>query len=293
MSETQKTRTKNKKSPIIILLTSKFFWLVIVFLLIVLIIAKTAYDLVEEARSIYEGLPEEAGYENLDIDINLLSRDEYNFLSYSDDKYETRRGIDVSEHQASIDWEKVSESGVEFAIIRLGYTGNDTGTKYLDVEFEENVKGAARNGIDVGVYYFSQAITVEEAIEEAKFVCEHLRGKDIKMPVAFDMEPLTGTESDRISGLSMREITEIADAFCTVVEKHGYDTLIYGNPTWIYSHFNLSLLTHRKIWLAHYNHATKFPYKYVIWQYSDSGTIEGISTGVDLNIQFIEKKQNP
>lgn len=286
----QKGNTENRKSILRLILTSKFFWLVVAFLLILGTVIKIASDMVEEARSTYEGLPAEGGYPLSDISDQGFSLSDSFFLSYEDDNYYSRQGIDVSEHQGSIDWELVASDGIEFAFIRLGYTGNDTGTKYLDAYYEENIKGARNAGLDVGVYYFSQAITVEEAIEEAKFVCDNLRGKKIDLPVVFDMEPVTDTANDRIANLTMREITEIADAFCTVIEKHGYDSLIYGNPSWIYRNFNLSLLTERKLWLAHYTTYTYFPYKYYYWQYTDSGRVNGIETNCDMNIQFVEKE---
>ncbi len=280
---------KKNKNIFVRVFTSKFFWLVIVFLLALMAVLYYASVEIEKARSTYSGLPEEGGYPYSTIKSEGFYRDEYNFLAYEDEEYYTRRGIDVSEHQGEIDWEKVAESGVQFAMVRLGYTGNNTGEMNLDAWFEVNVKNARKAGIDVGVYYFAQARTVEEAIAEAQFVCKNLRGKNINMPVVFDMEPLTNTEDDRIHGLTMIEVTEIADAFCEVVEKHGYEALIYGNPSWIYSRYNLSLLTSRKLWLAHYTEFSGFPYKYEFWQYTDSGSIEGIETDVDLDLQFVKK----
>lgn len=284
-----KQNPKKDKSILRLLLTSKFFWLVIIFLLIIGIVIKVAADMIEEARSTYSGLPDENGYPLSTITDEGFSLDENYFLVYEDDNYYSRHGIDVSEHQGYIDWDLVAEQGVEFAMIRLGYTGNDTGSKYLDACFEDNYKGAKKNGIDVGVYYFSQAISVEEAISEAQFVCENLKGKKINMPVVFDMEPIHENSKDRIANLTMKEITEITDAFCDIVEKHGYDALMYGNPSWIYKNLNLSLLTGRKLWLAHYVSYTQFPYEFVMWQYTDSGYISGIGTKVDLDIQFIKK----
>jgi len=282
-------RTK-KKSIVLRMLTSRFLWLIIVFALIVGAVIKMAQDKIEEARSTYGGLSEEGGVEYSFVEANGFSRDEYNFLSYEDDEYYTRRGIDVSAFQGDIDWNAVKESGVEFVMIRVGYRGYETGTIYLDEKFEQNIDGANAAGIDVGVYFFSQAITVEEAIEEAQFVCEQIKHKTISMPVAFDMEPNTYSESDRIHYLTIREITELSDAFCTVVEKHGYDPIIYGNPAWIHNNLNLSLINGREIWLAHYTDYSRFPYKYKLWQYTDSGVVGGIGTLVDLDLQFIKKQ---
>jgi len=234
----------------------------------------------------YTGLSEEKGYPMSTLDIDNMFYDEYDFRSYEDENYTSRRGIDVSEHQGYIDWERVKECGVEFAIIRLGFSSYDDGSLHMDTWYEDNIAMARDAGIDVGVYFFSQATTVEEAVNEAKFVLEHVPSK-LEMPIAFDMEPVT--EADRIAGLGMREKTEIADAFCSVIEKNGYQSIIYGNPTWIYTSCNLSLLTGRSLWLAHYTFWSGFPYEYAIWQYSSEGTLDGISTSVDLNMQLVRK----
>ncbi|MCR4667965.1 MAG: glycoside hydrolase family 25 protein [Clostridia bacterium] len=234
----------------------------------------------------YTGLKEEKGFPMAQLNVDNMFYDEYNFRSYEDEHYKSRRGIDVSEHQGYIDWEKVKDSGVQFAFIRLGFSSYDDGSLHMDTWYEDNISRARDAGIDVGVYFFSQATTVEEAIEEARFVIEHLPSK-LEMPVAFDMEPVT--DHDRIAVLGMREKTEIADAFCSVIEKNGYKSIIYGNPTWIYSGLNLSLLSGRELWLAHYTFWSGFPYEYAIWQYSSEGTLEGISTSVDLNMQLVRK----
>lgn len=276
---------------------SKFFWLTVLFIAIICLVIFIAESKIaaarEEAReatlNIYPGLPAEGGFPTTVIYPEYFYRDEYNFLAYEDDTYYTRRGIDVSEHQGEIDWEAVRESGVEFAMIRLGYSASYSGNMYLDKYFEANYEGAKAAGIEVGVYYFSQAINVEEAIEEAKLVCENIKDKDITMPVAYDMEPVSWTTDDRIHVLGMPEITEITDAFCTIIENHGYETVVYGNPSWIFNNVNLSLLPERNIWMAHYTENPSFPYKYVMWQYSSTGIIGGIDTLVDLDLLFVKK----
>ncbi len=244
---------------------------------------------VEERLNHYEGLSNTGGFPTAKYDGNKYFQDEFNFRAYSDGTYESKRGIDVSEHNGEIDWAAVKESGVEFVMIRLGYRGAESGAIFDDVRFEEYAKGAKKHGIEIGVYFFSQAINTDEAVEEAAYVCKKVRNKKITMPIAFDMEEVPGIEG-RIMGLSMEEKTEIADAFCQVVENHGYDSLIYGNPTWIYGGLNLSLIPNRKLWLAHYMPATGFPYEYAMWQYSDEGVIGGICTVADLNIFYVKKE---
>lgn len=280
---------KNNKSVVRMVFTSKFFWLTFIFILILIIVISVAYKMIEDARNIYDGLGPEKGFPMSEIDTGLFIRDEQGFLSYDDGKIKSVMGVDVSEYQGEIDWERVKEEGIEFAIIRLGYSSTTDGKIHMDDYYQSNIKNAKAAGIKVGVYFFSQAITVDEAMEEAKYVCKEIRGKGITMPVIFDMEPVAHVEENRISDLTMYEKTEIADAFCSVIEKHGYTPLIYGNPSWIYSSINLSLVTHRDIWLAHYAEVSPFPYRYVMWQYTDSGTVDGINTLCDLDIWFIEK----
>ena len=208
-------------------------------------------------------------------------------LSYEDEQYETLTGIDVSVFQGEIDWEAVKADGVDFAIIRLGYRGSSDGHLYLDKCFKKNIKGAKKAGLDIGVYFFSQATTPEEAIEEARFVLKKIRGKGVNYPIAFDMEPIDGTE--RAADLTVKEKTEIADAFCQVIKRNGYTPVIYGNPQWLYGHIDLSYLTEYDTWLAHYAHTTHYEQPFKMWQYTDSGNVAGIDGAVDMNLYFIEK----
>ncbi len=262
--------------------------MVLLFIGILLIIGWIISVLVGYSRqNDYEGLTAEAGFPMSNYDSNNFYTDKYGFLDYKGNDMNTRRGIDVSEYQDEIDWKKVKAAGVDFAMIRLGYSGYVAGEIVTDEYFEKNIKGATEAGIDVGVYFFSQAVTVDEAIEEANFVLDNIENVEVEMPIAFDMEYVTETE-DRIYALNMYEKTEIADAFCSIIENNGYRPVIYGNPSWIYKSLNLSLIPHREIWLAHYTNRTDFPYEYCMWQYSSSGVVDGIDTQCDLNI-YLEK----
>lgn len=230
------------------------------------------------------GLPKEIGYNQYDLS-GFYEED--GFLHYEDETYTSLVGIDVSYYQEDIDWQKVADSGVDFAMIRLGFRGYDNGELAIDDRYRENLRGARSAGLDVGVYFFSQAVTVEEAVEEARFVVRHIRGKGVDMPVVFDMEPIEG--ADRITDLTDMERTEIADAFCQIIEKNGYRPMVYGNPHWLYNYIDLSYLTRYDTWLAHYGTETDYPYSFRMWQYTDSGYVDGISGGVDLNVYLIEK----
>lgn len=208
-------------------------------------------------------------------------------LSYEDEHARTLTGIDVSVFQGGIDWEAVKADGVDFAIIRLGYRGSGDGGIYLDEYFKQNIKGAKKAGLDIGVYFFSQAITPEEAIEEARFVVKKIRGKGVNYPVAFDMEPMDGTE--RAANLTVKQKTEIADAFCQVIKRNGFTPMVYGNPQWLYGHIDLSYLTEYDTWLAHYASSTHYEHPFKMWQYTDSGIVDGIEGPVDMNLYFVEK----
>lgn len=234
----------------------------------------------------YTGLEDPEDYPLSELDMNCVYRNDDGFRVYDDGKVKGIPGIDVSAYQKSIDWRRVKNAGAEFAIIRLGYSSASDGSLHLDSRYEENIKGALDAGIKVGVYFFSQAITTDEAVKEAEFVAKNLRGYDITGPVAFDMEPVG--EGDRIEVLTAEDKTEIADAFCRAIESFGYSSMIYGNPSWISNHLNLSYLSDHSIWLAHYTWATDYPYKFVMWQYSSEGKVDGIEGNVDLNMYFVK-----
>lgn len=234
----------------------------------------------------YKGLEDPEDYPLSQLDMDYVYRGEDGFRRYDDGKVKAIPGIDVSEFQNKVNWEKVKKAGAEFAIIRLGYSSAGDGSLHLDARYEENIKGALDAGIKVGVYFFSQAIDTDEAVSEAEYVAKHLRGYDITGPVAFDMEPVG--EDDRIEDLTRDDKTEIADAFCRAIESHGYRSMIYGNPSWISNHLNLSYLTDHNIWLAHYTWATDYPYEFAMWQYSSEGKVDGIKGNVDLNMYFGE-----
>lgn len=254
-------------------------------------IGSTVIALVCVFAVIYASLGRYGGLGELkDIPLNEYSMDsiytDNGIRFYEDDSYQSVAGIDVSYHQNSIDWEKVKASGVDFAMIRVGYRGYETGEIVLDSMFNENISGARKAGLDVGVYFFSQAITPEEAIEEARFTVRHIRGKGVRYPVAFDMEPING--ADRITHLTTEEKTQIADAFCNVIDRNFYTPMIYGNYYWLQNDIELEYLTEYDTWLAHYAEETSYPYKYKFWQYTETGTVPGVDGYVDINICFVE-----
>lgn len=198
----------------------------------------------------------------------------------------SRVGVDVSEHQHYVDWHAVVNDGIEFAFIRVGNRGTSEGAIMADEYYNYNIDAAIAAGLDVGVYFFSQSVTEEEAIEEANYVLEKIRGKNLTYPVVYDHEPIPGTSS-RADGLSVEQMTANARAFCETIEDAGYNVMIYGNSRDL-NRYNLSELSEWGVWLARYE--TSAPDRssgFSIWQYTNSGRVDGIDTAVDLNIHFL------
>lgn len=214
---------------------------------------------------------------------------EKGFLEYYENNVKVSlTGIDVSKWQYDIDWKKVAKAGVDYAIIRLGYRGTAAaGNCAMDPYFEQNIKGALDAGLQVGVYYFTQAITVAEAIEEANIVIDALKGYNITFPVVYDTEY---REDGRANDLSNELRTACAKAFCDTVLAAGYTPVVYSSTNWSILDLNLEDLQGYDLWYAYYGNPEDlyFPYEYTMWQYTDKGKVDGIETSVDLNISFMD-----
>ena len=213
-------------------------------------------------------------------------RTENGFPVYTGDAYDTKLGVDVSEHQWEVDWQTVAQT-VDFAYIRLGYRGYTEGGLFLDPWYEKNITGAAAAGLDTGVYFFSQAINVGEAVEEAEYVMEHLRGFRVNMPVIYDWERVD--QEARTDGLSEQTMTDCAVAFCRTLENAGYDAGIYFNRKLGYHGFDLSRLADYSFWISAPGDFPDFYYASEFWQCSFTASIPGISGEADLNMRLIPK----
>lgn len=196
-------------------------------------------------------------------------------------------GIDVSKYQGDIDWEQVKASGVEYAIIRLGYRGMNEGTLELDPYYFDNVKEAAAAGVKIGIYFFSQAKNTEEAVEEAEFVLQHIQEYAITYPVVFDTEEVT-TYDARANGLSRTERTDCCIAFCEKIKEAGYTPMIYANTRYMVMGLELERLNEYDKWFAYYGSSHIFPYEFTMLQYSDTGRVPGIDGDVDLDVSFVD-----
>lgn len=209
-------------------------------------------------------------------------------LDYDDENYTSRLGIDVSYHNGDIDWEAVKKTGIDFAIVRAGYRGYQEGKLKMDPQFRTNIEGAKDVGLDVGVYFFSQAITPEEAREEADYLLELIEGYEIDLPIVFDYEH-NEVGIDRIANVSREEKTIITLTFCRHIEKAGYQPMIYASSKLFDAEFDLQYFADYPLWVADYHHYPQFDYEFDIWQYTNQGKINGIPTDVDMNLYLIEK----
>ena len=227
--------------------------------------------------------PEGEPVDNI-YDMTLFAPDGQGYMTYAGGAA-GHLGIDVSSHQKEIDWGQVAAAGVEFAMIRAGYRGYTKGTLNEDPYFRQNIQGALAAGLKVGVYFFSQAITVEEALEEARYTLQLIQSYPITFPVVFDWEE-QDKDTSRTQGTEEEVITACAIAFCETVKAAGYTPMFYASPSKAYK-LDLGYLSGYPFWLAHYTKdmvPTSYKYHFDIWQYTSKGSIPGIDGNVDVNI---------
>ena len=224
------------------------------------------------------------------VPVNPLGTEDFAAGQYTGSDYIVREGIDVSEHQGLIDWEAVAEDGIDFAIIRAGYRGYSEGGLFADDYFFKNMNGAVENGIDTGVYFFSQATSPEEAVEEAEFLIEEMLSlyipETFALPIFYDWESIS-TDDARTDGLSGDVITECALAFCGKLSEAGYSPGVYAYRNLGYFSYDLPRMTHLTWWMAALNDYPDFYYAHDFWQYTITGSVEGIEGDVDKNLMFV------
>ena len=229
----------------------------------------------------------------VDTSLRMNTRDNANFYEkngrtyYDDGVSQVRYGIDVSSHQGEIDWAAVAADGIDFAIIRCGFRGYGQGSLNEDPYFHQNIQGALANGLDVGVYFFSQALSEAEAREEAAYTLELIRGYDIRFPVVFDWEIVPNTGS-RTRGYAKKDVADFLNAFSQVIAAEGYTPMAYFNPSLAYLHMDLAQAQNYDGWLAHYVSRTDYRYDYQMWQYGSSGTVKGVKGRCDMDIAFVD-----
>jgi GH25 family lysozyme M1 (1,4-beta-N-acetylmuramidase) len=220
------------------------------------------------------------------LDNSLFSYDENGWKTYlgSDD---VTVGIDVSAYQYDIDWQAVADSGIDFAMIRVGFRGwGKTGSLNIDKYALQNLQGAIDAGLDVGVYFFSQALNTAEAEAEAELVLDIIKDYNITYPVVFDWEEI-GNSSARTNGMTKTAITDCALAFCEKIEAAGYTPMVYYYKYLGLVKYDLTRIHGRyDVWFAQVTSLPNYPYEFQMWQYATDGTVPGITGGVDMNICF-------
>lgn len=246
-------------------------FLVLLMVLVLVSVFKEGYSLrTEDDFSEIQGYLEEI--RNRDRDIrNKLEVKEIN---------KTVKGIDVSSFQGDINWDKVKESGVEFVMVRCGYRNLTNEEIHEDSKFRYNISEANRVGIPVGVYFYSTAISEKEVLEEASFVLNLIKDYDVIYPVVYDFELFN---QKRTVGFNDKYINDNALRFLDYMIAHGYMGMLYTNLNAIKYHWNLDNFNGYKLWYAQYIDVATYEGKYDMWQYSDSGRIDGIVGNVDLN----------
>ncbi len=213
-------------------------------------------------------------------------------VTYTGTAYRVLQGIDVSTFQQDIDWQAVADSGIAFAVIRAGYRGYGKGTIVEDDRFRQNVAGARAAGLHVGLYFFSQAVTPEEAAEEAQWLVDAARDYQIDMPLVFDWENIDQStvaagDTVRTAAMTGEDVTACAVAFCETVTAAGYDAAVYGNRWQGYYDYDFTQLKDYAFWVSAPGTADDFYYAHDFWQYSYDGTVPGISGSVDRDLWFV------
>ena len=228
-----------------------------------------------------------------DIPLNNYQKDKFyyqdNLLYYQDNNYTSTAGIDISAHNQEVDFKKLKANGFSFVFIRLGYRGYTEGGLFLDEKFNDYYREAKDSGLDIGIYFFSQAINENEALEEAKFVLKNLRNKELDLPIVYDYEEIDYSNS-RMAHLGRKERSLNALSFLNYIKDSGHEVLLYTNQDWINNYYDLELLGQFPIWFAQYDKLPSFPYHYEYLQYSESGEIDGVKGKADLNICSIPNK---
>lgn len=226
------------------------------------------------------------------VPVSTLTQEEFSadgdVVRYGGTRYRAAQGVDVSYYQGEIDWPAVAASGVEFAFIRAGYRGYTHGDITEDERFRENAQGALNAGLRIGLYFFSQAVTVEEAEAEAQWLLDAAEDLRITLPLVFDWEPIGGETGEiRTDGMTGAETTACARAFCDVIAAAGYDPCIYFSRWQGYYDYDLSQLTDCTFWVSGTGAWDDFYYAHTFWQYTFTGMVDGIPAAVDRDIWFV------
>ncbi|MBP3367567.1 MAG: glycoside hydrolase family 25 protein [Treponema sp.] len=217
-----------------------------------------------------------------------LFRREKSKMFYDGAGFSVRQGVDISRHDKDVDWKKLRAGGYDFVILRAAWRGYQSGILHEDEHFKRNIRGALDAGLDVGVYVFSQAVSDEEALEEAEFVLELIRGYSITLPVVYDPENIAWEEA-RTDCVSAGQFTRNAVLFCERVREAGYEPMVYANLTWQTMRLDLEQLSGCKMWYADYSDVPQTPYHFDYWQHYSPKRVPGVRRKCDVNIMIVRE----
>lgn len=297
-------RVRKKSKGILILVMMTFFLIGLVMGMLIIHFA-TRHEVEEVEQQLKMTVTEERKVTNVYIPkrervIGQIAKNGYKtenfrldngYMAYFDDEDNkiSHLGIDISYHAQMVDWDKLAASDVEFVMLRCGYRGYTEGGLVKDEKFEEYAAEANRVGIKLGVYFFTQSVTVEEAIEEAEFVLNLIKDYNIEYPVALDTEYINDDSArTNTEDISDELRSEMAIAFCEKIKEAGYYPVIYASENWMRRDMNLEMLNTYDFWAAQYQEDNDFLYDFTIWQYTDKGSVPGIDTNVDMDISMVD-----
>jgi GH25 family lysozyme M1 (1,4-beta-N-acetylmuramidase) len=221
---------------------------------------------------------------NYDVERFLLDDDGY--MRYSDENIASSKlVIDISSHQGVIDWETLKTSQVDALMIRLGYRGYTAGSLAMDDYYITNITAANEWDIPAGVYFYTQAVSYEEGVEEANYVLQNIADYDISCPVVIDTEKME-VDDARANDITNEARTDAVVGFCETIKAAGYTPMIYANRNWYAESLDMDRLGDYELWLAQYSNIPDFPYLFKGWQYTSEGSIPGITGDVDINVWF-------
>ena len=250
--------------------------------------AKETFQFVDVKGVEYEApLLENVPMNTYDYDL-LSKKNGYPCYTDKDGKVISKLGIDVSEYQNPVNWQQVKNAGVEYVMIRVGYRGyGEEGRLVEDAMFRSHMEGAVAAGLEVGVYFFSQAINEKETLEEVQFVLDRIKEYPVTYPVVYDTEEIKDDVA-RTDNLTEEQFTQNCITFCDAIREAGYDTMIYTNMKWMAFTLDMRKLTEYEKWYADYEPVPQCPYEFSMWQYTEAGQLPGIEGNVDLNLWFEE-----
>lgn len=222
---------------------------------------------------------------------DFYTPDDGDLVSYTGDAVTAQQGVDVSYFQGEIDWEAVKADGVDFAMIRAGYRGYTDGNISMDQNFYQNAQGALDAGLEIGLYFFSQATTEDEAEEEARWLVQAAKKYDVTLPLMFDWETI-GEAAARTDGILGSQMTAFAQAFCSEVRAEGYTPGVYFNRWQGCYEYDLGKLAGTELWLTADDVADDWYYAHTYWQYTYTGSVDGIEGDVDRNLRYLPRAED-